>query len=66
MKKLINKEIAKLKAELDVNGGSVPDSWKPYLTLITTLLSIAEIFTNDATDKIIEEIKAAILLIENA
>jgi len=64
--KNITKHIESLHAELLANKGIVPDSWKPYIHLIEALLSIAKLFTNDKVDAIIDEILAAIKLLENA
>ena len=59
-------QILKLHAELVANGGIVPDSWLPYLELIKLGLKLAEFWTSDDIDKIIEEIIAAINLLEAA
>jgi hypothetical protein len=61
----ITNEVHKLHAELVANGGIVPDSWLPWLAVIKILLKLAELFTNDEVDKIIEEIIAAITIAES-
>ena len=61
----ISPVVHKLYAELIANKGIVPDSWLPWLSVIKILLKLAELFTNDEIDKIIEEIIAAIVIAEN-
>lgn len=58
--KKITKEIEKLNAELIENKGIMPESWKPFAKFLVALLRIAEIFTNDKMDIIIENIITAI------
>lgn len=59
-------QIQSLKAALDANGGIVPDAWLPYIELLVLGLKLAKIFTNDKIDAIIDEILAAIALLNNA
>lgn len=61
MKKKVLSEISKLHAELSLNNGVIPESWKPCLTVIWLVLELAELFTNDAIDQVIEQIQTAIL-----
>ena len=61
----LHAEILKLSQELKDNSGVMPDSWKPYASLLIALLTIAKLFTNDATDAIIDEIILAIKLAES-
>jgi len=63
--KNIQARVLALQAELKANKGIVPDSWKPWLEEIKLLLKMAEIFTPDNIDTIIEEIITAINVAEN-
>jgi hypothetical protein len=64
MKKILTNEVLKLQAELEANGGLVPDSWKHWIDMIKAFLKIAELFCPSNIDVIIEEIIAAINVFE--
>ena len=65
MKKL-DKQVILLHEELSGNSGFVviPESWYPFISLAKTALKIVKIFTSDDVDKYIDDIIAAIELIE--
>lgn len=65
-KQNVSKWILKLYNEAKQPDGSIviPDSWKPYLTILVLMLECAKMFTNDATDKIIDIIIEAIEKLE--
>ena len=54
------KEIKGLHAELEANGGIVPESWYPYIGLFKVLLKVAKLFTGEKVDDIIDKVLAAI------
>jgi hypothetical protein len=59
-------QVLELHKELQDNKGIIPDSWKKWLPLVKLFLKVAEFFTPDEIDKIIEEIIKAIELLENS
>ena len=65
MKKKVLAQIMKLQSDLNENKNVIPDAWKPIISIIWLLLELAELFTNDAVDNIIEEIQTAILAFQN-
>lgn len=64
MKEQIVTEIERLDFELEKNHGIVPDSWRPWLSLIKFALYVAEIFTPNYVDVIIDRVLEAIALYE--
>jgi hypothetical protein len=58
--------IQSLWDEFNKAGKIIPASLLPYIHLIELGLKMAKLFANDDTDKIIDEILAAIALLENS
>lgn len=63
MEKHIN-AIQSLNAELQANGGIVPDSWKPYLPFIVLGLQIARVFAGADLRAVIDILLAACVAAE--
>lgn len=59
-------QIHALYTQLQTNKGIVPAEWLPYIELIKLGLNLAKMFTNDEIDHIIDEILAAIDLLEQS
>ena len=62
----MKKQIVSLYDELKANNGIIPSAWLPYIELIKLGLKLAKMFTNDNVDEIIDEILAAIDLLEQS
>ena len=60
----IKEHIADMQKQLEENKGIIPDSWKPWAEFIFDVLTILRPFFNTAEKVIIDEICAAIKLLE--
>ena len=62
--KLTDSDVHKLGQELLANNGIIPDSWKPWLTILIAALTAAENEFGIIAKMVIEIIIAAINILE--